>query len=263
MRCSAALSPQGEIHPSLLSPGTNLPQDLSQHAQPELGVAGLQARRRTRRRTLSSVEASGAWIHIAAGAKGSSNTSLIRSTSPAVARFSFSGSDAALESRLSSYRQTATACPKIHRDVFFARRNAHEPMAMAEVFRRQAKFFRAEQRAPRGRKQDVCGSRALRYSSRLSGCCSSRCRTAVVPTTSVQSAIASARLLYSSAFASNSDGANGGACFAKSDVVGIHHAQVEKAEVAHGAGGRADVERVSRGNQHHTKLVGSGCIRSV
>ncbi len=42
------------------------------------------------------------------------------------------------------------------------------------------------------------------YSSRRRGCCSSRCRTAVVPTTSVQSATASATLLYSSALASSS-----------------------------------------------------------
>ena len=42
------------------------------------------------------------------------------------------------------------------------------------------------------------------YSSRRRGCCSSRCRTAVVPTTSVQSATASATLSYSSALASSS-----------------------------------------------------------
>ena len=40
--------------------------------------------------------------------------------------------------------------------------------------------------------------------------------------------------------------ADGGARLAKSDLVGIHHPQVEKAEVAHGARRRTDVERIAR-----------------
>jgi len=43
-------------------------------------------------------------------------------------------------------------------------------------------------------------------------------------------------------------GADGGAGFAKSQLVGIHHAKMKEAEVAHGAGGSADVEGIARGD---------------
>jgi hypothetical protein len=41
-------------------------------------------------------------------------------------------------------------------------------------------------------------------------------------------------------------GANGGARFAKSQLVGVHHAKMEEAEVTHGAGGSADVKGIAR-----------------
>ncbi len=50
-------------------------------------------------------------------------------------------------------------------------------------------------------------------------------------------------------------GPNGGAGFAERDLVRIHHAQAKETEVAHSSGGRADIERVARGNKHYTKLV--------
>jgi len=50
-------------------------------------------------------------------------------------------------------------------------------------------------------------------------------------------------------------GADGGTRLAKRGLVGIHDAQVAKAEIAHRAGGGADIERVARGNEHDAQTV--------
>jgi hypothetical protein len=43
-------------------------------------------------------------------------------------------------------------------------------------------------------------------------------------------------------------GADGGARLAKSQLVGVHHAKMEEAEVAHGASSCADIEGIARGH---------------
>jgi hypothetical protein len=49
-----------------------------------------------------------------------------------------------------------------------------------------------------------------------------------------------------------------GTCLAKSQFVGIHHAKMEKAEVTHGAGRRANVERIARGDKDNPHAIGFG-----
>ncbi len=49
--------------------------------------------------------------------------------------------------------------------------------------------------------------------------------------------------------------AHGGARLAERDVVWIHHGQARKPEIGHGAGGRADVERVARRYHYDTQIV--------
>jgi hypothetical protein len=49
--------------------------------------------------------------------------------------------------------------------------------------------------------------------------------------------------------------ADGGARLPKCGLVGIDHAQTRNAEVAHGARGRADVERVARRDQDDAQAV--------
>lgn len=53
-------------------------------------------------------------------------------------------------------------------------------------------------------------------------------------------------------------GADGGTGLAKGQFVGVHDAKMEKAEVAHGARGGADVERVARGDKYNPQPVGFG-----
>ncbi len=49
--------------------------------------------------------------------------------------------------------------------------------------------------------------------------------------------------------------AHGGARLAKSHIIRIDHAQMEKAKVAHGTGRRAYIERVARRHQHHAQML--------
>jgi hypothetical protein len=54
-------------------------------------------------------------------------------------------------------------------------------------------------------------------------------------------------------------GADGGTGFAEGWIVRVDDAQVEEAEIAHGPGGGADIERVARGNQDDAELGELGC----
>ncbi len=54
---------------------------------------------------------------------------------------------------------------------------------------------------------------------------------------------------------------NGGTRFAKGRFVGIHDAQMEEAEVTHGASGSTDVERIARLDEDNAQEVGFGVRR--
>ena len=49
-----------------------------------------------------------------------------------------------------------------------------------------------------------------------------------------------------------------GACFTKSQFVGIHDAKMEETEVAHGPGGGADVERIARVDEDDAQVIELG-----
>ena len=51
-------------------------------------------------------------------------------------------------------------------------------------------------------------------------------------------------------------GTDGGTGFAEGQLVRIDDAKMKEAEIAHGAGGGADVERVARGNEDDAETVG-------
>ncbi len=53
---------------------------------------------------------------------------------------------------------------------------------------------------------------------------------------------------------------HGGARFAKRDFVGSDHAQAEKSEVAHGASGGANIERVARAYQDDAHVIEFGPV---
>ena len=53
-------------------------------------------------------------------------------------------------------------------------------------------------------------------------------------------------------------GTHRGTCLAKSQLIRVHDPKMEEAEVAHGAGSSADVERVSRCDKNDAQAVGIG-----
>ena len=97
----------------------------------------------------------------------------MRSTSPAVARCSFSAVDCAFDLAHQFVQADRHRLAQVHRDVLFARGNAHQPVAVAEVLVGQPDLLRAEQQ------RDAADASCLRMSrapcsSRRSGCCNSR-----------------------------------------------------------------------------------------
>ena len=56
-------------------------------------------------------------------------------------------------------------------------------------------------------------------------------------------------------------GADGRARFTKSQFVRIHDAKMEKAEIAHGAGGGADIERIARIDEDDAQAIELGLGR--
>jgi len=53
-------------------------------------------------------------------------------------------------------------------------------------------------------------------------------------------------------------GAHSGACFTKGQFVWIHDAKMEEAEVAHGAGGGANIERIARVDEDDAQVIELG-----
>jgi hypothetical protein len=59
-------------------------------------------------------------------------------------------------------------------------------------------------------------------------------------------------------FGEHRRGSDGRTRLAKSEFIRVHHAEMKKAEVAHGAGRGANVERIARGDQNDPQAVGFG-----
>ena len=110
---------------------------------------------------------------------------------------------AALGSRANLVQAKRHSLSQIHGKVLSDGGDAHQPVAMAQVVVGESEFLAAEDQRHRGGGDDARGSAAAPYSSRRSGCCNSRCPTLVVPTTSLQSATASATVANSSASCSS------------------------------------------------------------
>ena len=128
-------------------------------------------------------------------------------------------------------------------------------MAVAEVVVGEAEFFGAEEQRDRRRRQRLRRIRRAPYSRRRMGCCSSRWPTDVVPTTSRQSATASATRRELLGRLEQRRGADRRAGFAERDVVRVDHAQSREAEIRHGAGGGADVQRIARRDHDDAEVV--------
>jgi hypothetical protein len=53
-------------------------------------------------------------------------------------------------------------------------------------------------------------------------------------------------------------GTHSGAGFSKRRFIGIHHAQVQEAQIAHGPRSRTNIQRIARRYQHDTETIEIG-----
>ena len=129
-----------------------------------------------------------------------------------------------------------------------------QPMAMAQVLVGKAALLGAKQERNRSGSQALANeaSAVIQPPQRM-------LQPTVAPRGSpdyqraVGHCFADARVFFRAAQQLGS--AHGGAGLAKRRFIGIHHAQVAKPEVAHGAGSSADVERIARGYQDNTQAI--------
>jgi hypothetical protein len=149
---------------------------------------------------------------------------------------------------------------QIHGAVLFASRDAHEPMAVAEVLIRKATLFRAEEKrnAASGKALADEGSGLLKAADRvlqltLPNGSGSNNEGAIVDCFSEGLELLGMR--------EQGRGADGGTRFSKSHLVGVHHTEMEEAKVAHDAGGGADVEGIPRFDENDAQVIEFGVRR--
>jgi hypothetical protein len=143
---------------------------------------------------------------------------------------------------------------EVHRNVFFARRDAHQPVTMAEVFVRQTEFLGAEQKCDVARTEPLANQARAIFEAperMLQFAVAHRCGS------HHERAIGNSRGHCFKLFGAGKQFrcAHRGTRFAKSRVVGIHDAQASKTEVAHGARGSAHIERVARRHQDNAQTI--------
>jgi len=134
---------------------------------------------------------------------------------------------------------------KVHRTMLFARGDAQEPMAMAEVFVRKTTLLGTE------KKGDAASSEMLaEWTGGLTEATDRVLRLAAADGggTDNEGAI---RNGFGNGFEFFGAGeqrlcSDGGTCFAERQFVRVHHAKMGKTEVTHGAGSSADIERIAR-----------------
>jgi len=146
---------------------------------------------------------------------------------------------------------------QVHGTMLFAGRDAHEPMAMAQIFIGEAALFRTEQ------KGDMAGGETL---AEKSGGLIEAANRVLQPSRANGGGSDNERAILDG-FGDGLEfrglpkqrlGANSGTRLAKRQLIGIHDAQMEEAKVAQGAGRCANVERIARCNEHDPQVVGFG-----
>ena len=151
---------------------------------------------------------------------------------------------------------------QVHRNVFFARGDAQQPMAMAQVFVGQTALLRTEHQSDVARWQTAADElrtffepveRVLQFAVIARG--GSHHQRAV------GHGFSHAAVLFRTL--ENHRGTDGGTRLAKRRFVRIHHPQLEKPKVAHGPGSRTNVEQIARGHEHNAQTAGfSGSVQA-
>ena len=143
---------------------------------------------------------------------------------------------------------------EVHGEILADGGDAHQPVAVAEIVVGEAEFFAAEE------ERDGRGGQRAQHQPRAVF----QAADGVLQLAVAYAGGAHHQAAIGDGFGEAGEflgllqqrgGAHGGAGFAEGHIVWIDHAQAREAEVGHGAGGGADVERVARRNQYHAQIV--------
>jgi len=146
---------------------------------------------------------------------------------------------------------------EIHGAMVFAGGDAQEPVTMAEVFIGEATLFGAEQESDAAVSEALANQRrslfeafdeVLRVTAAHGGGADDE--------SAVRNGFGETLELFGAG--EKRRGAHSGACFTKGQFVGIDDAKMEEAEVAHGAGGGANVERIARVDEDDAQVIELG-----
>jgi len=234
--------------------GAELPDDLAENAEPADGVA--------RGKMQAADEAADALLGVRDAAQVEKAALVQRVEKHGGDAFDFGG-----RREVNFFRRARGFCvaddfveadghrlAQIHRNVFFARGNADQPVAVAEILVGEAEFFRAEEQRDAARAESLADQ-----ANAVLGTPQGMVQLAVADGSgshderAIGDGIRDALELLR--IRKHGRGADGRARFAKRRLVRLDHAQMAEAEVAHGARGRANVERIARRDQNDAQTV--------
>src|SRR5260370_29184647 len=144
--------------------------------------------------------------------------------------------------------------------MFFAGRDAQQPVAVADVFVREAMLLRTEEK----------GYGAGREAFAYEGSGLLEAPDGVVQLTEANGSGSDNERAVRDCFGERFEffgageqrrGADGGTRLAKSQLVGVYHAKMEESEVAHGASGGADVGGIARNDEYEAQACEFGAGR--
>ncbi len=213
-----------------------------------------KCRRRTSRRMRSSASVTWRRPKNPLVCRASSSSVVMRSSSAGCGRVRLLGRALAFGVANQFIEANRHGLPQIHGDIFIARGNPNEPVAMAEIFVGKAKFLRAKQQrdatgphAPANQPRGIFRAvdRVLQFT--IADRRGSHDQRAIGH--GVGDALEMLRLRQ------NFGSANGRARFPKGGFERIYHAQRTKSKVAHGASRRADVQGIARGHEDYMQTV--------
>src|SRR6266568_3982030 len=240
------------VNPCLLVPG--LPENLTHHAEPHLGIAFLHLEAHHHPPYLLSRRCFSRLLHIPTTAQ--------RLKQNLRQPLYFRGFGRYMLTRLGHLCRPPSklinahchCLPQVHRDMFVPRRNPHQPVTMAQVFIGQSEFFRAKQQCHRPFRQLLLHQlRALLQH--------------VNPV--MQFAFAHSRGPHHKAAVRNRlcnaaenlrvqqylRSSHGGACAEIGRFPRRHQSKMFESKITHRTRCRADIQRVSRAHQHYAQSI--------
>jgi len=244
------------------------PEDLAEDAEGEFGISGRQVEAADEAAYFffsgcggaPFLRTAGTGFQIAAGAEG------VEQERGEALEIGGGGGDMFLRPRngLGIAREFVEAdgdgLTEVHGAMLFAGGDAQEPVAVAEVFIRKTALLRTEKKG-----DAAAGGMFVKEQGGLI-----KAVDGVLHLTLADGGGSDDECAILDGFGEGLElfgageqrrGANRGARLAKSQLVGVYYAKMEETEVAHGAGGGTDIERITRADEDDAQAIGFGAGR--